>query len=169
MKAIIFLFACSLLMTQCTYQKDCCGVPAGNEVEFYLLKSYNAEPFGHFMINNPVIEADPFIRFDEIREYDADNYIFTLKKSAIDKIKPINEPRAFAVTVDRRVVYAGFFRQSFLSSSCDCIRIDPQSALLNDNKILVELGYAPTRDLSDIDARNDEQLLATLRRAGKLK
>ncbi|MBK7873356.1 MAG: hypothetical protein IPJ74_23145 [Saprospiraceae bacterium] len=170
MKIIGYLIVFAALITGCSTQTTECGcLPSGEEVEFYLLKSYDTVPDTYFTIINAKIENESFVRFSEIEEYDHKTYQFTLKKIAIGRIKPILEPEAFAVTVDRQIVYTGFFRQSFLSSSCDCIRIDPQSGLLNSNKIWVELGYAPTRDLSDIDKRNDTVLLATLAKAGKLR
>lgn len=169
MKTILYCLVLFSLSVGCSTQTDCDCLSAGEKVEFYLLKSYNTTPSSHFTIVDAVIENEPFIEFKEIDSYDDATYEFTLKKSAIDRIKPLYEPKAFAVTVDREIIYTGYFRQSFLSSSCDCIRIDPQSGLLNNNKIWIELGYAPSRDLSDIDKRNDAVLLATLARAGKLR
>lgn len=158
-----------LLGLGCTYHHDCDCALSGDKVEFYLLQSYQSTPVDHFAISNPKIENEPFIRFNEIENYEDATYQFTLKQSAINRIKPLFEPKAFSVAVDRKIIYTGYFRQSFLSSSCNCIRIDPQSYLLDNNKIWIELGYAPSRDLSDMDNRNDPVLLATLARAGKLK
>lgn len=169
MKIIFYLLAIVALSTGCS-KTDCDCTSLGEDVEFYLLKSYGTAPSSYFTITNAKIEDEPFIRFSEIEQYDDAEYEFTLKKSAIDRIKTFQQqPVAFAVTVDREIIYSGYFRQSFLSSSCDCIRIDPQSGVLNNNKIWVELGYAPTRNLSDMDERNNDILLATLARAGKLK
>lgn len=170
MKPILYLLVLVILSAGCSTQTDCGCLPSGEAVEFYLLKSYETIPSSYFTITDAEIEKEPFIRFSEINEYNDETYQFTLKKAAIDRVKAIQyQPIAFAVTVDKQIIYTGYFRQSFLSSSCDCIRIDPQSVLLEDNKIWVELGYAPTQDLSDIDKRNDSNLLATLARAGKLR
>lgn len=169
MKTMIYFLFLFSLSVGCSTQTDCGCLPTGEKVEFYLLKSYNTIPSSHFTIADAVIENESFIAFKDIESYDDTTYEFTLKKAAIDRIRPIYEPKAFAVTVDREIIYTGYFRQSFLSSSCDCIRIDPQSGLLNENKIWIELGYAPSRDLSDMDKRNDAVLLATLARAGKLR
>lgn len=171
MKILLYLLAIIALSAGCSQTNDCgCVPPPQEEVEFYLLKSYDIAPGSYSTIANAKIEEEPLIRFSEIEQYDDVEYEFTLKRSAIDRIKTFQQqPVAFAVTVGKSVIYAGFFRQSFLSSSCDCIRVDPQSGLLNSNKIWVELGYAPTRNLSDIDERNNETLLAALARAGKLK
>lgn len=170
MRIVIYLIVLVVLSVGCSSNVDCgCVLPPFENVEFYLLKSYDTAPGSHFTITNAKIENEPFIRFSEIDAYNDESYQFTLKKSAIDRVKPIFEPKAFAVTVDQKIIYTGYFRQNHLSSSCDCIRIDPQSNLLNSNKIWIELGYAPTRNLSDIDKRNDATLLTALERAGKLR
>lgn len=142
MKIILYLLTIIALSTGCDSQKDCCPAPNGEKVEFYLLESYDTAPGTNFGIINAKIEKKPFIHFSEIEQYDDSTYQFILEKVAIDRIKPILKPTAFAVTVDKQIIYAGFFRQNFLSSSCDCIRIDPQCCLFQENKIVVELGYA---------------------------
>lgn len=168
MKIVLYLLTIVALSAGCS-QKDCDCSPFDEKVEFYLLKSYDTAPGTNFGIINAKIEKKPFIHFSEIEQYDDSTYQFILEKAAIDRIKPILKPTAFAVTVNKQIIYAGFFRQNFLSSSCDCIRIDPQCCLFQENKIVVELGYASPNDLSSIDKRNDAVLLQTLAEAGKLK
>lgn len=168
MKKLFYLLILLTLGAGCS-QNDCDCTPAGREVEFYLLQSYDLIPGTYATIRNAKIKSEPFITFSEIVSYDDSNYQFTLKKTAIDRIKPIMEPTAFAVTVNKEIIYTGFFRQSFLSSSCDCIRIDPQGYLFQENKIVVELGYASPNDLSSIDKRNAPILLTALAQAGKLR
>lgn len=149
-------------------REECCTLPAGEKVEFYLLSDYVTDTASYGGILDPRIESSPYINYKDIIAYDPENYTFTLSKEAIVKIVAIQQPVAFALAVDRKIIYAGFFRQRFLSSSCDCIWIDTNGPAIRPNKIEVELGYAATKNLSDIDTRNDLLLLNTLRKDGKL-
>jgi hypothetical protein len=47
------------------------------------------------------------------------NYQFKLKDLDIQKVKTFQDFTAFAVTVDKQVIYYGFFKPSISSSSCD--------------------------------------------------
>lgn len=75
----------------------------------------------------------------------------------------------FAVTVDKQVIYYGFFKPIISSSSCDhSITMDLDWT--SGNKITLKLGYpGQVQGVTIDDKRNDSKLIATLRQQGKLK
>jgi len=145
-------------------------IKAGDTVEFYLLKTYQ--------VINRRCQIDPsatilrdtaMIRDQDIIQYSQNNYEFTLSNAAIEKVKTLKDQTPFAVTVDKQVVYYGFFKPSYSSSSCD-YSITMDIAWTFRDKISLRLGYPGVLDGITIDdQRNHPKLVATLRKQGKLK
>jgi len=75
---------------------------------------------------------------------------------------------AFALTIDKEVIYTGYFWASFSSLMCDWIIIDPLN-ISGKNELTVKLGY-PGMVVGDTipDKRNDKRLLDVLRMDNKL-
>ncbi len=147
-------------------QEDCCPSPAGERVGIYLLEHYTLRPYTFSEIDAGIPARAPFVSYEEIVSYDAQQYVFSLKQPALARIRQITEPTAYALLVDDQPIYMGFFWPSFMSASCDCLRFDPLAA---GDQLKVELGYASPRDLTHLDHRNNELLLATLQKDGKLR
>lgn len=147
-------------------EEDCCLLPAGNRVDIVLLDHYVLRPYSFSEIEAGLPAREPFVPYEEIRSYDPQRYTFELHPAALSRIRQITEPTAYAVMVDDQPIYMGFFWPSFISASCDCLRFDP---LATGDQLQVELGYASPRNLTHLDRRNDERLLATLQKDGKLE
>lgn len=140
---------------------------AGENVEFYLLKSYQIVK-GKCQIDAAasIIQDTPIVKNQDIIEYSKSNYQFTLSENAAKEIKKLSDWTPFAVVVDKQVIYYGIVKPIYSSSSC-AQSIKMNNAVIN-NKITMYLGYAGA-DSSINDQRNNPKLLATLRRQGKLK
>jgi hypothetical protein len=146
------------------------NVNAGETVEIYLLRTYQTvaakcqiDPSGSILQDTSIISNQ------DILEYSKRNYQFKLTGIAIQKVKTFNDKTPFAVTVDKQVIYYGFFKPSISSSSCDqSITMDLDWT--SGNKISLKLGYpGQLQGVTIDDNRNDPKLIATLRQQGKLK
>ena len=146
------------------------NIDAGENVEIYLLKTYHTitskcqiDPSGSFLQDTPTVKNH------DILEYSKTDYQFTLTDLAIQKVKTFRDNMPFAVTVDRQVIYYGFFKPNISSSSCDhSITMDLDWP--SPNKISLKLGYpGQLQGVTIDDKRNDPKLIATLRQQGKLK
>lgn len=123
-------------------------------------------------ITNAKIENKPFIVSSEIEQYDSSTLEFTLKKAAIDRIEAITQPTTFAVTLNKQIIYTGYFWQLYLSSTCNGgIQVDSQRILSgkNNNIIKMEVCNGDNQDLKALEQCNDKRLLQALAQAGKLK
>lgn len=172
MKTLFFLLTIIVLNVGCS-QKDCDCSPFDKKVEFYLLQSPKTMPGFNPTLTNPVIQNKPFIVFSEIEQYDSSTLEFTLKRAAIDRIETIDRPTPFAVTLNKQIIYTGYFWQPYLSSTCNGIQVDSKRILSgkNSNIIKMKLCNGSNQDLDtlELDKCNDERLLQTLAKTGKLK
>lgn len=165
MRTIFFFLTMATFCFSC--KKD--NVKGGDTVEIYLLKSFQhvtgkcqVDPF------LSVLQDTAIIKNQDILEYSPTNYQFMLTDLAIQKVKTFQDFTAFAVTVDKQVIYYGFFKPSFSSSSCfHSITMDVNWT--SGNKIILNLGYpGQLQGVTIEDQRNNAKLVATLRNQGKL-
>lgn len=145
----------------------------GRNVEFYLITDFQKQGLSSKIINSTVKLSDSvIIYYDDIISYDQDNYTFTLTKGCSNKFTLDDNYKIhgmpFAVTIDKEIVYTGYFWYSFSSSIVDWITIDPLFLSMN-NTMRVSLGYPGLIQGDYIpDNRNDQRILDRLRRDGKL-
>lgn len=142
---------------------------AGEVVEIYLLKTFQTVfPKCQVDASLSTIQDIPVIKNQDILEYSKLLYQFKLTDAAIQKVKNFADKTPFAVTVDKQVIYYGFFKPGISSSSCDeSITMDVDWT--SGNKISLKLGYpAPLPEVFIEDKRNDEKLIRTLKKQGKL-
>ena len=92
----------------------------GETVEIYELKTIQTVA-GKCQIDPAlsVIQNSPTINNRDILEYWKTTYEFKLSDAGFEKVKSFKDRTAFAVTVDKKVIYYGFFKPSYSSSSCD--------------------------------------------------
>ena len=142
----------------------------GEPVEIYLLKDLQlaankcqVDPSGSSL------QFIPTVTNNDILEYSTDEYQFKLTASALERIKALKDRTAFAVTVSKEVIYYGFFKPAFSSSSCDhSITMDVSWG--QANRIYMRLGYpSMLPGVSIDDERNNPRLLAALHKQGKLR
>lgn len=161
---------CILAITAICFSCKKESVKGGDTVEIYLLKTFQTVT-GKCQIDAAaaVLQDTAIIKNEDILAYSQTNYQFKLTESAFQKVKTLRDFTPFAVTVDKQVIYYGFFKPSFSSSSCDnSITMDLDWA--SGNKISLKLGYPGQQQGVTInDERNNQQLILTLRRQGKLE
>jgi hypothetical protein len=150
-----------------------CNRDKGNAeemVEIYLLKKYQTVA-GKCQIDPSlsVLQDTATIKNQDIEAYSQKDYKFKLTDTAFQKIKAFRNKMPFAVTVDKQVIYYGFFKPGTSSSPCEhsiTMDIDRTSG----NKIYLSLGYhGQLQGVTIEDTRNDPKLIATLSKQGKLK
>ncbi|MEO5684849.1 MAG: hypothetical protein ABIQ88_19560 [Chitinophagaceae bacterium] len=166
MRPIFYYLPIAIFCLSC--KKD--NVKSGDTIEVYLLKSSQLVA-GKCQINplTSVLQDTAIVKNQDILEYSQSNYQFKLTDLAIQKVKTFQDFTPFAVTVDKQVIYYGFFKPSISSSSCDnsfTMDLDWTSG----NKINLKLGYpGQLQGVTIDDERNNAKLISTLRNQGKLK
>jgi len=145
----------------------------GNGIEFYLIKDFQKVGTSAKIINSTVELSDSvIIYYNEINSYNPDTYTFTITESCADQLNDFKNNHIhgtpFAVTVDKEIIYTGYFWCSFSSSSVDWVTIDPLN-YSGKNQLRVSLGYPGLFQGDYIpDNRNDSRILDFLRTDGKL-
>jgi hypothetical protein len=147
--------------------------PVGDSIEFYRLSDFQKQKNSFKIIESSVKFSDSrIIGYDDIISYDSITCTFTITAQlakVLDDFK--NNPihgTAFAVTVDKQLIYTGYFWAGFSSQSVDWVTIDPLN-YSGKNTLRVQLGY-PGLFVGDTipDKRNDKRILDVLRRDFKL-
>lgn len=166
MRKLFYILATTSIFFSCKKE----NTKAGENVEIYLLKTFKTIT-GKCQVDpsTAVLQNSPTVNNGDIVEYSPTAYTFKLSDNAIEKIKNLKDFAAFAVTVDKRVIYYGFFKPAYSSSSCDhSVTMDIDWAA--NDKILMSLGYpGPMQSITIADERNNPLLIATLQAQGKLK
>jgi hypothetical protein len=147
---------------------------SGYGLEFYLIKDFQRVGTSDKIINSSVILSDSvIIYYDEILSYNSDTYTFTLTASSADRLNDFKNNHIhgtpFAVTINKEIIYTGYFWCGYSSSMVDWVTIDPLN-YSGKNQLRVSLGY-PGLILGDYipDNRNDDRILDILSRDRKLK
>ena len=136
MRALIYVLTLATLSFSCSKNK----VNTGESVEIYLLEKYQTVA-GKCQIDPSVsvLQNTATIKNQDILEYSTANHKFTLSDPAIQKVKAFRDFTPFAVTIDKRVIYYGFFKPAISSSSCNnSITMDVDWT--TGNKISLNLG-----------------------------
>ena len=89
-------------------------------VSIYLLKSF-AIVSGKCQVNaaTAVLQDAPVVNNSDIVSYSPGTYQYLLSDAAIQKVKTLDDRNAFAITVDKKVIYYGLVKLNISSSSCD--------------------------------------------------
>ncbi len=166
MRSLFFILTMTVIYLSCKTG----NINAEETVEIYLLKTYKTVA-AKCQIDSSfsVLQDTATIKNKDILEYSKRDYQFKLTDIAIQKVKAFRNKMPFAVTVNKQVIYYGFFKPSISSSSCDhsiTLDIDRTSG----NKILLRLGYPEQLQSVTIeDRRNNPKLIAALKKQGKLR
>ena len=125
----LFLVIISLnLLLSCEKTEE----PSQTALEFYLLKDY--QTYDHVKIdeNTAVISDSVLIQYDSIISYNKSTYAFKITDSTINydsrEFSPILG-KAFAVTIDKNIIYTGYFWSGYRSLGCA-----PCTEIINDDE-----------------------------------
>jgi hypothetical protein len=147
-----------------------------NDVKIYLIKKCHSQKELTMAIDESsvILEDKPLIEYKDIVSYDSANHTFFLtaakKQELMKKMNTKDELalKAFALVVDKEIIYTGYFWHPYSSLSCDWFTID-SFKLGHKGIISIELG-SYTGIKPDIkDRRNDKRLLKVLEKNGKIK
>jgi len=165
---IVFL----ILTTFISCSKDTDDIKAEGEIEFYLIKSFETIENTDEIIELTVITNDePLIKYSEIESYNPNTYTFKITDEARNQFKDFElfpARAAFAIKVNKKIIYTGYFIPCYSSVSCNWVVIDPIEINF-ENNMHVKLGYPGLPEGTSIpDKRNDEIIIAILKRDNKL-
>jgi hypothetical protein len=140
-------------------------------LEIYLLTDYQTKSPGKEIIaGSEMLSKDPLIYYNDIISYDSTDHCFLIGTSKIQELNHKEwsvQGTAFSLTINRSVIYSGYFMPGYSSLAIDWISIDPLSV---DSKIRVSLGYpGDLSQLANHDPRNDERIINLLLEDHKLK
>jgi hypothetical protein len=144
-----------------------------SKLEIYLLKSYQkTNNSSQISTESLVLNDTALIKDSEIYSYNMSTYTF---KIAENKAKWLGDfqnnkthGRAFAVTIDKTVIYTGYFWASYSSAGVDWVVIDPLN-LSGRNELTVRLGYPGLiAGISIPDLRNDSRIIDVLSKTNRL-
>ena len=143
---------------------------SGEPVEIYLLKDFQLlankcqiDP------SSSSLQSIPIVANSEILEYSSSKYQFKIKTVALERIKALSDRTPFAVTVNKEIIYYGFFKPFISSSSCEH-SITMDVAWGQVNRISMRLGYPGLSiGVTIDDERNNPRVLTALQKQGKLR
>jgi hypothetical protein len=165
---IILIITASLGLVSCKNNDS-----NNSKIEIYLLKSYQKiNASSQISTESIVLNDTALIKDSEIYSYNKTNYTFKISEN---KAKWLNDfqqnkthGKAFAVTIDKTVIYTGYFWASFSSTSVDWVVIDPLN-LSGKNELTVEIGYPGLLPgMSIPDLRNDNRIIDLMSKTNRL-
>ncbi len=164
MKSLIIMTVFSFALISC--EKD-----TGSGLEIYLLTDFQKKSSSYEIISgSEKLSKNPIITYNEIVSYDSTDHSFQIESSKGQEFNLKNwsvQGTAFSLTINRSIIYSGYFMPGYSSLGIDWIAIDPLSV---NSKIRVSLGYpADWPNLVNRDPRNDTRIINLLIKDNKLK
>jgi hypothetical protein len=117
------------------------------------------------------IAGQPVIAMNDIVTYNSETHEISITADAVDRISSLEVPvsgKSFVVCVDRKVIYCGAFWTPISSLAFEGITIWKPLISQESKVIKLELGYPSSSFYGGEDPRNDEEVMESLERAGKL-
>lgn len=148
-----------------------CEKDSGFGLEIYFLDDYKTPLYSKEIIaGSEKLSKTPIVYYHDIIYYDSTDYYFKLEISKADELKHLNwsaDGKAFSLTINKSIIYSGYFDTNSSSAGVDWIVINPYSI---DSSVPIRLGYPvePSRLVSN-DPRNDDRIINLLRKDNKLK
>ncbi len=170
---LLKIFFAFFIATLVNCQKSTTDVVIGDKLEFYLLENYTTvDNTMRIDESSASISSEVLINYDDIISYNSSTYCLKVSPDIMEELK-VNDgfnyhTKAFAITIDREIIYTGYFWYAFSSRICDWFVIDP---ILSNNETGLKVSMAyPTNEyrISDVDKRNDSRILRLLKKDGKL-
>jgi hypothetical protein len=140
---LILAFGLVFILNCCDKKND--FQPSGKSIDFYYISEYHKIDSSSKIIDSTVVISDTkIIDYSDIISYSSKNYTFTVSDSISDRLNNFENHSVhglpFALTVDKEIIYTGYFWASFSSLGCDWITIDPLD-ISGNNELMVRLGY----------------------------
>lgn len=137
-------------------------------INVFLLEEYNKSENSSQILSDGIVLSDaPLLYYDDLLEYNANDYAFKLTPEASDKLTDLFGS-AFAVTLGTEIIYTGYFWSSLSSQIVDWLIVELLKAE-TDDEMVVQLGYPGVIDGWIIpDKRNDKRILSVFARDDKL-
>lgn len=156
-------------------KKDKAANENASKVDIYILKSFSlnvdqaANP-STLSISNAVLADTPLVADKDIKLYTQSSATFSLTKNVKTVIKDYGADKAFAITLNKQPIYFGIFHPSYLSSiAFGLATIDP-TLYTTENEITIQYATITGNSyLFQLDKRNDDRLINSLRVTGKLR
>lgn len=147
-----------------------CEKDSGIGLEIYLLDDYNTPTTSDEIITgSEKLAKNPIINYHDIIYYDSTEYYFKIgtgKAEEMNKINWVTQGTAFALTINKSIIYTGYFMPGYSSSGIRWFTMDPFST---DGRIFIGLGYpVDYTPLRSIDPRNDKRIIDLLISDNKL-
>jgi hypothetical protein len=159
-----------LILNILTLTLSGCEKNSGFALEIYLLNGYKTKPNSHEIISgSEILSKNPIISYNDVISYDSAQHYFVIDSLKAKKLMETNWPVSgtpFALTIDRQVIYSGFFIPGYSSSGSNWYSIDP---LTLGGKLRVTLGYPGDQfGFTSSDLRNDARIINLLTQDRKL-
>ena len=173
-KLYIVIYVISLLLFHCGIKNPVDDDYNGSGFNIYLLRDESIK----FRDINPddiapgMLDIKPWLSAYDIEFYDYSSHILYLNKSMTfdwDEIAVLNN-RPFVVTAGGEICYIGYFHA--LYSSWMPEENTPMIVLPNpfpSNQLHIIRGFYGTKDINDIDIRNDKRVRKWLLFSGKYR
>jgi hypothetical protein len=170
-KFILISILLSQILLGC--KKDHSSPDSNSVIEIYLLKTYSKDGISSKIINESVVlEDQALINDNDIYSYNQTTCTFTISAAKAQWLNDFQtnktHGKAFAVTVNKNIIYTGYFWAGFSSASVDWIVIDPLN-YTGKNTLTVKIGYPglfPGMNIPDL--RNDPRIIEVLRSTNRL-
>lgn len=148
-----------------------CEKQAETGLEIYLLTDYQKKaPAADIISGSEKLSENPIISYNDIILYDSSEHYFQVTESLARELREMKwstQGTAFSVTINKQIIYSGYFMPGYSSLALNWISIDP---LAFDSKIRVTLGYpVDWPQFQGRDPRNDTRIINYLRKDNKLK
>jgi hypothetical protein len=159
------------IMTVFSFALLSCEKDSGSGLEIYLLNDFQKKSSSYEIISgSEKLSKNPIISYNEIVLYDSTDHYFQIESSKAQEFNQKNwsvQGTAFSLTINKSIIYSGYFMPGYSSLGINWIAIDPLSI---NSTIRVSLGYpAEWPPLSNRDPRNDARIINLLVKDNKLK
>lgn len=148
------------------------GNNSRNEAEGFAIYLLEEDiPTAQPILSNVKLEQTPFISVKEIKTYNALTHELTLTSNAFNLILDLEVSvygKPFIVCVDKKPIYCGAFWTPISSISFDGVTICKPLDSQKSDTIKLELGYPSSNFYGGEDPRENEDILKSLQKAGKL-
>jgi hypothetical protein len=147
-----------------------CSAPTHEGFAVYLTKA-DIPPAQMPALSHVDVAEQPVIAMKDIVSYNAETHEVVLTTGAFDRISNLEVPvrgKSFVVCVDRAPIYWGAFWTPISSMSFDGVTIWKPLGSQETKVIKLELGYPSSSFYGGADPRSNEEVMESLRQAGKL-